>query len=88
MIKLVMRNGTCVAVSEVVQCLEISKDQYLLKVKKVNQDRLNKQSKFLKQIPFMKKWPNKDIYEFNSFLKLQSYPVPGTVVLQEGQTDD
>ena len=36
----------------------------------------------------MRKWPNKDIYEFNSFLKLQSFANPGTTVLQEGITDD
>ena len=46
--KPMMRDGTCEAESDLVQCLEIQKDQYLLKVKKVNQDRLNKQSKFLK----------------------------------------
>lgn len=61
--------GKCLALKETC-LLEINRDLYLIKLKKINQEKLIKRSKFLRQISFMKNWPNKDIYEFNNNMQI------------------
>jgi hypothetical protein len=75
-------HNTCIAATDAYLCL-VEKQTYVKIIRKINTERYQRMSAFLKQIPFIRNWTHKEISFFMQQLQIREYAVPGSLVMEE-----
>lgn len=75
--------GTIIA-TQTTFCVVVEKDIYLKVLNKLNIEKVQRMTKFLRQIEFMQNWTTKEILQINYLFKLREYKHPGQIIIQEG----
>lgn len=66
-------------------CVVVEKDLYLKVLHKLNVEKVQRMTRFLRQIEFMQNWTNKEIANINYLLKLREFKNQGHVIMREGK---
>lgn len=66
------RMGTIIA-TQTTFCVVVEKDIYLKVLNKLNIEKVQRMTKFLRQIEFMQNWTTKEILQINYLFKLREY---------------
>jgi hypothetical protein len=77
-----VRGGTCIA-EENTFCAIVDRATYVKIIRKLNQEKMARITRFLRQIEFIRFWSVKEVLSLNYLLTLNSIKGPGHVVINE-----
>lgn len=77
-----VRGGTCIAEQNSF-CAIVDRATYVKIIRKLNQEKMSRITRFLRQIEFIRYWTVKEVLSFNYLLKLRIVKAPGYIIINE-----
>jgi len=81
------RGGTCIA-EEMTFCALVDRKTYVKIIRKLNQEKVTRITRFLRQLEFIRYWSVKEVLALYYMLTLKTFKLAGQVVVTEREECD